>query len=122
MGDFLGGGGEAAGPISEKGLINAYKRAKQSGVFLVSGQQLSVFPSELCKFQDYKPPDDSQDWWDSHQLSRIDVSNNLIAAIPSEINIQQTLAHLNFAGNKIQELPDQIFELENLKFLDISNN
>ena len=33
-----GGATGGGGPISEKGLINAFKRAKSSGVFLVSGQ------------------------------------------------------------------------------------
>jgi hypothetical protein len=45
--------GAAGGIISEKGLVNAFKRAKQSGTFIVQNQGLTKFPEELCNFASY---------------------------------------------------------------------
>jgi Leucine-rich repeat (LRR) protein len=70
---------------------------------------MKEFPADLCKFEEYKVPDEN--WWDGHELSRIDVSNNQIETIPRDIGQQQTLAHLNLSGNKIELLPNEIFDI-----------
>ena len=62
------------GVISEKGLINAFKRAKQSGTFVVQNQGLTKFPTELCEFASFQIPD--EDWWGGEELTRIDVAQN----------------------------------------------
>ena len=118
-----GAGVGSGGVISEKGLINAFKRAKQSGSFIVQNQGLTKFPEELCEFATYQIPDEN--WWDGQDLTRIDVSLNKIEEIPSSLFSDQnkdSLNHLNISGNQLKGLPDTLFKLEALKFLDISNN
>lgn len=56
--DILGGEPAEAktdmgGSISAKGLVNAFKRAKQSGAFIVQNAGISEFPVELCDFAKY---------------------------------------------------------------------
>lgn len=116
--------GSTGGKISEKGLLNAYKRAKQSGSFIVTNQEMEQFPKELSDFVNFKP-DDDENWWDGQQLTRIDVSLNLIPSIPAEFCNQSHSEHLGFIniqGNKLTSLPSQVYTLKNLKFLDCSNN
>ena len=81
------GGAEAAestrdngGSISEKGLAAAFKRAKTSGNFAVQNAGLKEVPADLCTFDAYKVPDEN--WWDSHELVKVDLSNNELASIP----------------------------------------
>ena len=115
--------GSTGGKITEKGLISAFKRAKQSGSFIVTNQEMEQFPKELIDFVNYKV--DDENWWDGQQLTRIDVSLNLIPSIPAEFCNQSHSEHLGFIniqGNKLTSLPSKIFTLKNLKFLDASNN
>lgn len=63
-----------------KSLIAAYKRAKQSGIFIFQSQSCTVFPSELANFADMTIP--GENWWDGYDLTKVDVSNNLIQSIP----------------------------------------
>lgn len=61
-------------------------------------------------------------WWEGCDLTKIDLSANAITQIPEEFVTQEFIEHLNFNGNKLQAVPDALFSLANLKFLDISNN
>jgi hypothetical protein len=45
------------GKISEKGMMNMFKRAKDSGAFIVQNGGLTEFPMELCDFVNFKVPD-----------------------------------------------------------------
>ena len=86
--------GDMGGTISEKGLINAFKRAKQTGAFLVSNAGLKVFPEGLCDFLNYKV--DDENWWDGNELVRVDLSNNQLEEINGDLANQVTLHTLNF--------------------------
>ena len=44
-------------------MINALKRAKDSGVFIVQNAGILEFPEELCDFSNYKAPDSEEGWW-----------------------------------------------------------
>lgn len=115
--------GSTGGKISEKGLINAFKRAKQSGSFIVTNQEMEQFPKELIDFVNFKI--EGENWWDGQQLTRIDVSLNLIQTIPPEFGNQshsEHLASINIQGNKLTGLPSSLYTLKSLKFLDASNN
>lgn len=84
MADILGGAEEATrdngGKISEKGMAAAFKRAKTSGNFAVQNAGLKEVPADLCTFAAYKVPDEN--WWDSHELVKVDLSNNALESIP----------------------------------------
>lgn len=110
------------GTISQKGLLMAFKRAKQSGVFIVQNAGIKDFPPELCDFLNYRPPDSDEGWWQGQELVRIDLSNNKLQSIDEKISSQVSLQHLNFKQNEINICPVSIFSLKNLKVLDLSNN
>ena len=84
MTDVLGGAEETTrdngGKISEKGMAAAFKRAKTSGTFAVQNAGLKEVPADLCTFAAYKVPDEN--WWDSHELVKVDLSNNILESIP----------------------------------------
>jgi hypothetical protein len=57
---------DMGGSITQKGLSNAFKRAKKSGVFIVQNGGIKVFPEELCDFMNYKPADSEEGWWEGN--------------------------------------------------------
>jgi len=63
-----------------------------------------------------------ENWWDGYDLTKVDVSNNEIPAIPEEIGQQGFIQHLNINTNKLQSIPQTIFAMPALKYLDISDN
>lgn len=81
-----GGAGVVAGgggTITEKGLIAAFKRAKNSGVFIVQNQNMTKYPVELCDWVNFTIEGDN--WWDGSELIRVDVSVNKLESIPEEV-------------------------------------
>lgn len=63
-----------------------------------------------------------ENWWDGYDLTKVDVSNNEIPAIPEELGQQRFIQHLNLNTNKLQTIPQAVFALPALKYLDISDN
>jgi len=49
----------------------------------VTNQEMEQFPKELIDFVNFKI--EGENWWDGQQLTRIDVSLNLIQSIPPEL-------------------------------------
>lgn len=96
-------------------------------------EELTAIPKQLIYFD---------------QLRKIDVSNNLISNIddslvnlsesltsiiaknnelhddclPKNFGFMRNLTELNFSGNRLRNIPPQIFELTNLKFLYLGGN
>lgn len=83
------GGRDNGGSISEKGLMMAFKRAKTSGAFIVQNGGLKEVPDDLCTFDKYKVPDEN--WWDAHELNKVDLSNNLLETIKETLSTQITI-------------------------------
>ena len=75
--------GDLDGSISEKGIINVFKRAKQSGAFILVHGGLLALPEGLCDFANYRVTEEN--WWDGNNLVRIDLSNNVIEEIDPKI-------------------------------------
>ena len=48
-------------------------------------------------------------WWEGCDLTKIDLSNNIIDSIPEEFATQEFIEHLNLNSNKLTSLPDAIF-------------
>jgi len=99
-------------------MEGALKRAKQSGTFSLQGRSLKQFPMELCKFTELEIGDN---WWESYELSKLDLSNNEIPEIPRK-SLRRDLSHLNLASNKLTRLSNGLFQFECLKFLDVAHN
>eukprot|EP00794_Sanderia_malayensis_P008753 gene8753-9688_t len=75
-----------------------------------SGYNLTSVPKEL-----FGTPFDTS-------LQSLDLSNNGIADLPSEISFLKNLTTLILSGNKIQVLPGEIKFLSKLRKLDLSRN
>lgn len=99
-------------------IENALKRAKTTGTLNLQSRGLETFPEDICNFSDLKIIDN---WWESYELTKIDLSNNQIKTIPKEINTQEQIQHLNFNSNLLERIPGEVFSLV-LKFFDASNN
>lgn len=56
------------------------------------------------------------------ELRSLEVKDNVIAALPSELFMLKKLVKLDVAGNKITFIPSSIAELENLEVLDLRYN
>ena len=70
-------------------MINAYKRAKNSGAFIVQNAGLKDFPEDLCKFEEYKI--EGENWWDGNPLMRVDLSNNQLTSIADGLATQTSI-------------------------------
>lgn len=56
------------------------------------------------------------------KIRRLDISDNQVKIIPSEIGALQSLAELNLSKNFIVEIPEEIGYCKNLLFLDLGSN
>ena len=63
-------------------ITSALGKAKQTGSLNIQGRGLVVFPQDICKFSDLRL---GESWWDCFELSKIDMSNNLIEEIPPNL-------------------------------------
>lgn len=104
---------------SRTAIVNALKRAQQTGAFSLADQNLTQFPAELCKIAEL---DLEQKWWEINPVTKIDLSNNKINQIPPEIVQLLDLGSLRMANNKLTDLPDELFLLKSLKLLDLTHN
>jgi hypothetical protein len=64
----------------------AMKRAKTNGVLNLQGRDLKAFPMDICKFEELKI---IENWWESFDLTKIDLSNNEIPEVPDDIATQE---------------------------------
>ncbi len=104
---------------SNKYMDTMLTKAKQSGTLIVQNRGLKLFPSEILRFQDINV---ECNWWEGHDLTKIDLSNNDIPEIPEQIATQEFIQHLNINSNLLQSIPNSLYTLQSLKFLDISYN
>ena len=99
-------------------IESALKRAKTSGTLNLQGRELETFPEDICKFSDLKL---IENWWESYELIKLDMSNNKLTSIPKELATQEQLQHINLNSNELDRIPGEIFSLI-IKFFDASNN
>ena len=99
-------------------IESALKRAKASGVLNISGRGLEVFPEDIWIFSDLRI---TENWWESYELTKLDLSNNQISSIPTNISTQEQIQHINLNSNNLERIPGEVFSLM-LKFFDASNN
>ncbi|CAB9512587.1 LRR receptor-like serine threonine-protein kinase [Seminavis robusta] len=82
----------------------------------LQGNQLSYIPSEIGLL--------------GNQAGQLDLSNNLILTLPSELFLLTSLSVLQLHGNRIEQLPNEIDQMTNLEpcynffdaWLSLSNN
>ncbi|XP_076686385.1 uncharacterized protein LOC143378488 isoform X1 [Andrena cerasifolii] len=79
--------------------------SQQPRIVMCSKQGLEVFPENI-----------------SDVVEHLNLSNNLLTNITSDINRLTDLQYLNLARNKLSSLPDDISSLRSLRRLDLSGN
>ena len=85
-----------------------YETAQKTGVFKLSQQKLTEFPTRLYDLKTV--------------LRTLDLSENKIAVIPNDIGSFELLKHLKLSKNRLNALPDNIGRLSKLESLTVSDN
>ena len=85
-----------------------YETAQKTGVFKLSQQKLSEFPTRLYDLKSV--------------LRTLDLSENKLSTIPSEIGSFEQLKHLKLSKNRLASLPDSIGRLGKLESLSVCDN
>lgn len=110
--------GMFGGATGGANIESALKRAKATGTLNLQGRELETFPEDICKFSDLRILDN---WWESYELTKLDMSNNKLKSLPKELATQEQLQHINLNSNELDRIPGEIFSLI-IKFFDASNN
>ena len=103
-----------------KRIQRAYARAKENGILRFGNLNLTKFPDEIHRFNEYTLPGDN--WWEDVPLTSIDLSNNPIPEIDPRISKLEELAVIKIMNAKIEIIPPGLFSAENLKVLDLAGN
>lgn len=106
--------------IEKKSVINAIKRALQTGSLGLVGQDLNEFPPEIFSIDTLNF--DDQNWWQCYPISKLDLSNNQIAVFPEGVGKLPDLQLIRMKNNFLKQIPESIFALENIKSLDFGKN
>lgn len=85
-----------------------YETAQKTGVFKLSQTKLSEFPTRLYELKSV--------------LRTLDLSENKLSTIPSEIGTFEQLKHLRLSKNRLTSLPDSIGRLSKLESLSVCDN
>jgi len=95
--------------VDEKELLQIIERAAQEGqtVLVLSGNELSTLPPEICQLK---------------SLKTLHLSHNRLSTLPSEISELTNLEVLRLFNNELSALPPEICQLTNLKRLYLSGN
>lgn len=82
--------------------------AKKTGVFKLSQKRLNEFPVVLYNIKSF--------------LRILDLSENRLLALPSDIGNFENLKHLKLNKNRLALLPDSISSLQKLESLSVCDN
>lgn len=100
----------------EKKLIHAQK----TGVIQINSLDLAVFPKQIQDIAELRF--DAQKWWDIVPITKLDLSNNSIKEVPSEIANLKDLVSFRMQNNQLESLPETLFLIETLKSVDCTHN
>lgn len=82
--------------------------AKKTGVFRLSQKRISEFPADLYNIKSY--------------LRILDLSDNRLTTLPSNIDYFENLKHLKVNKNRLALLPENIGRLQKLENLSVCDN
>uniref|UniRef100_T1J7G9 Disease resistance R13L4/SHOC-2-like LRR domain-containing protein n=1 Tax=Strigamia maritima TaxID=126957 RepID=T1J7G9_STRMM len=108
------------------------KQARKSGNLNLSNRGWTVVPDKVwnintlstkeVKALSYSMDETDGKWWEQVDLSQLNLANNQISQIPSDISNLAALQVLDLHDNKLIDLPQSLGTLERLTKLDISHN
>lgn len=93
---------------NQASVKNHLENASRTGVFQLSGSNVSEFPKDIVRIKD--------------TVRSMDLSKNKLKLIPDYLGTFINLKHLNLNDNKIGTMPSSIGELSKLESLSIRNN
>ncbi|XP_063990186.1 leucine-rich repeat-containing protein 40-like [Diachasmimorpha longicaudata] len=116
--------------LSERIIIDA----RRSGELNLAGKGLATVPQriwtinqlskgeveELGRNLDFD--DDKERWWEQEPLKKLNLSENSIKTIDSDIDHLSEIEELDFHDNLLEEVPKEIGALIKLRKFDISHN
>jgi len=105
---------------SGNSLRNLFKNARARGFLNLADQALTQAPEEIFVLADHLEPDEK--FWEIVELTRLDLSYNLLTMLQPAIQNLISLQVLTLRGNQLQELPDELFCCTALTMLDLSSN
>ena len=105
-------------------ILLKLKQARQTGTIDISNMKLEIIPKEV-----FDPNVDLEgiNWWEMVDINKLDASNNLLSenSFNEEeynLSLMSYLVSLRFSNNKFNSIPQSIYQLSNLKLLDMSGN
>ena len=109
---------------TNKIILIKLKQARQTGTIDISNLKLEIIPKEV-----FDPNVDLEgiNWWEMVDINKLDASNNLLSenSFNDEeynLSLMSYLVSLRFSNNKFNLIPKGIYQLNNLKLLDMSGN
>ena len=109
---------------TNKIILIKLKQARQTGTIDISNLKLEIIPKEV-----FDPNVDLEgvNWWEMVDINKLDASNNLLSenSFNDEeynLSLMSYLVSLRFSNNKFNFIPKGIYQLNNLKLLDMSGN
>ena len=109
---------------TNKIILNKLKQARQTGTIDISNLKLEIIPKEV-----FDPNVDLEgiNWWEMVDINKLDASNNLLSenSFNDEeynLSLMSYLISLRFSNNKFNYIPKSLYQLSNLKLLDVSGN
>ena len=107
-------------PDPSRRIQSSYQKAKQKGALRLNNCKLDKFPDEIHRFDTYSLPGDN--WWEDVPLVQVDLSNNPLPSIDPRINQLLDLQVLHIHHANITEIPPTVFDIQQLKNLNLSFN
>ncbi|XP_009861397.2 leucine-rich repeat-containing protein 40-like [Ciona intestinalis] len=103
-------------------------QARKSGTLNLSDNQWDVIPSNVWSLN--KAPtkevgsfdDGNSAWWDQVELTKLNLSSNLLCTVPEDLQNFEFLKFLDIHDNKLQTLPNALGNLSALEHLNLSHN
>ena len=109
---------------TNKIILTKLKQARQTGTIDISNLKLEIIPKEV-----FDPNVDLEgvNWWEMVDINKLDASNNLLSenSFNDEeynLSLMSYLISLRFSNNKFNFIPQSLYQLNNLKLLDMSGN
>ena len=109
---------------TNKIILIKLKQARQTGTIDISNLKLELIPKEV-----FDPNVDLEgvNWWEMVDINKLDASNNLLSenSFNDEeynLSLMSYLISLRFSNNKFNFIPKSLYQLSNLKLLDMSGN
>lgn len=101
-------GSKVAKRVADEGVDSRIFSLKELNFLRLSGTCLTTLDSQVCQL--------------AEKLTDLDLHNNAIEEIPSELSQLHSLKTLNLSGNKLQHLPDAVRNIGSLLTLNVSHN